>query len=494
MRPSVAQPPRSGDAYPFVGNVGNIADAVVDLRVGFKHTSHKLPLHVHSLEDLTGPDPQTLVAPNIVIRDANNATVVNTNTLDPPNTATWGSRYTIFWWPDSELPIYLIRDDVTSATLPTTINPDNVTIDIRASVVVVPGVNKIEVYSATGDQLAELNNQDLLRWRRSYNSEVDSRLPPQRTQSGARLVSTMTLNMAPGDGLGVFDDCELGGTPDGAPLPYKSVYDEVYLTVHDNRDPYEQDVYINPVNQPEGAVRSFDSATPDAIGNVNISSDRCFRVEPRLIISSSTAAIVPGEIYLSDDCVACCDCEDFLRVYKAILRLKRRYESLAARVAALLISYEQLRQNLESKLGCQYTLLRIAATPIGDCFIGVAVAICNPSDEKIDNAVVEVRVEDEEGNPVNINSSNAFGWLLRNNKPIDLVGIDNTSGGRIRINFGCIEPNETKSATLRIQVDTAGTLKICAAIVTWEPGESELEQPGTVCTTVNAYCDPEEEE
>jgi len=493
MRLSVAQPPRSGDAYPFVGNVGNIADAVVDLRVGFKHTSHKLPLHVHALEDLTGPNPSSLLEPNIVIRDANNATVIATNTLDPPNTATWGSRYTIFWWPDSPLPIYLIRDDLTSANLPTTINPDGVTIDVRACVVVVPGVNKIEVFNSANTLLAELSGQDLLRWRRSYNSEVAVSLPPQRTQSGARLFNLMTLNMAPGDGLGVFDDCELGGTPDGEPLPYKSVYDEVYLTVHDNRDPYVQDVYINPVNQPSGALRSFDSATPDGIGNVNISSDRCFRIEPTLTIGNNTAAIVPGVITLSDDCVACCDCEDFLRVYKAILRLKRRYESLAARLAALLINYENLRQELEGRLGCQYTLLRIAATPIGDCFIGIAVAICNPADSKINDVVVEVSVEDSEGNPVTINSSNAFGWLLRNNKPVDLVSVNNTQNGRIRINFGCIEAKETKSATIRIQVDVGGTLKICASVVTWDPGESELEQPSAVCTTVNSYCDPEED-
>ena len=66
-------------------------------------------------------------------------------------------------------------------------------------------------------------------------------------------------------------------------------------------------------------------------GQMFLSGNACVRIEPKVdFFGDQTAAVRDGEMVLADDCKPCCDCVDYLNIYRAMELLSRRNQYQAS--------------------------------------------------------------------------------------------------------------------------------------------------------------------
>lgn len=433
----------------------DLSQALVDMRVGYDPEIHSLPLsltYAANIGTQTGLNTPPNNNVNIRVIDATGTPVLDTTTLNPPQQSAWNDEFVLFNWPDAPRPAFVLLNFAGRNKTLSLINGVPILIDIRACEPTPIGVKKIEVYDATNVKRADIKQGDNVSLKPGYNLNPIINYEPAQDLFGKRNAYLVQLDATPGNGLGVFNNC--GDLNDGS-------------------------------------VRTVEKVIADQVGNITLNADKCFRIEPVISITNNQATILNGTLQLFDDCLACCDCDDMESVYRAMLRLRRRFEAIGKRIDDLSTKYHAARDKLAASMACdKSSLLRVAAAPVDNCYLSVVAGICNPSDTKIDNVTVKVEVSQvtsgNTGIAVDITSRKAYSWILRNGKP-DELGKIAKSGTGYEMDLGCVEGSETKLGALRVYAPVNGKAQVCVTVTQWVAGS--LPTPTKTCVIAKAKCE-----
>lgn len=458
------QHPRGGSDYPLVQPVSNHLAALADLQVLYDSQVHVGPF---SLVLANGFGSQSIGsgphAADLVVVDRTGQIVVDTRVADEFNSRAWGSSYTVFRWRNGSSWTVAIRDDLAALGKPwMTTGPYQ--LDSRTTRPQLPQLQRLEFYkgnATTPDAVIEQGS--LVRLRSGYNLDVSYTPGPDRSNSGDRIVSEVGLSVTPGGGIGAFSDCSESSA---------------------------QSRYI----------QSLAGVTPDGAGNVSLSADLCFRIEPVMTKNpDGTVTIVPGQLMLADDCVACCDCEDFQSVYQAMLRLRRRFQIVAKKLTSIQDMYHDAREKLIARRECNNAIVSLKVAQTGDCVVSAGLSACNTAGVNAPNTrirLIAVRIN-ENGDEIATGSFASWSYHAVHYQADKADGIgriygdqwaaDGNSAETLYVDLGCVPRNDTRSASFVLRFLEAGRYRICAEIVQGiNPSPGDV---ATTCREVDVICD-----
>lgn len=135
-------------------------------------------------------------------------------------------------------------------------------------------------------------------------------------------------------------------------------------------------------------VRRINRILPDEHGNFRIEADDCLRLARPLLYDTSasvpsaapyapplTAIQARSAWRLEDDCPPCCDCDDFVRVYKGLRRVWQRWQDTAEYVEEVRDKYAANRARWLQQRDCRQNRVLdavLAAEPECNMFLGAS--------------------------------------------------------------------------------------------------------------------------
>jgi len=132
------------------------------------------------------------------------------------------------------------------------------------------------------------------------------------------LSSMLRFNVIPGAGEGKYSDCITGG----ATTPY---------------------------------IQTINGRSPDAKGNLSLSSDDCYRVERPVHFTGvppdanpRQGSTTPGELELNGDCTSCTDCDDYYNTYVMLRRVYQQLKKVRDKSEVLANQYQHVGRLVES--------------------------------------------------------------------------------------------------------------------------------------------------
>lgn len=416
---------------------------VVDLQVQYPR-SRKLPL---SLTSISGTNTLATQPPILIFRDADNDLVFDTTVATHLGRRLWGDEFVIDRWNTDRLQLTVICRLVSPVAVPNQITFP-AAIDPRACVATLDTVTSLRFYNnRTDSPVAAIGIDQAVHLRGGFNMAVVATPATKGRHDGSRSQSTITLGALAGEGQGAYKDCQ-GDAP---------------------------------------FVRTLNLIPPDSVGNFQLSGDPCFRIEPVVVIAAGVATIVPGQLRISDDCSACCDCDDYLRVYRGIERIARELNLVGDRLDSVRNEYAAANAAMRSFLEESNSSLRLRIRRYGDCRVAAIVGQYNATSEPMLSPMVSLQILSSTDNanwvPATIAARSSSVTQFRQNRDVGSSTLNLVSPNNMQFSLGDIQPGETNSAMLTFRV-VAGQAYInaCASL-------PALSAPAHVCDTLPVLCE-----
>lgn len=420
IRIGVGQPPMSGSDYPFIGDSSDASITILDIQLQTR-SDLGLPIRLRTANNVGGPD--TSLEPDLVLEDAMGNQVFRTGSSTYLGKTTWANGYAVHRWVSLQSQLVLVLDTNSYGDSSATLSP-NAILDPRTYNVLKNDVRQISVYNQ-GDTapIVSVDDTSLLAIKPGYNFRIDSN-EPARTGGGSRVGTQLKLNAIGGEGLGWADDCG-------------------------NSDPL---------------VRTVNLTSAEA-GSLLLSDGDCMRVQPKLNWDSeSVPSIEPGTILLADDCLPCCDCDDYLRVNRAISRIDRDNVDTANALFDTRDKLIALAEMVQADDNYSTSYIRSVGERNGDCGVNILGAITNPTEEPWDDVTLVFKFFDTTNGAETPRYPDDV--PPRASRLSRLVDVGNTpiiqsGGNELMINVGCVYPGETKSASFGFNLLYSGSWKFC---------------------------------
>ena len=234
----------------------------------------------------------------------------------------------------------------------------------------------------------------------------------------------MKLNAIGGEGLGWADDCG-------------------------NADPLVRTVNL----------------TESEAGSLLLSDGSCLRVQPKLSWDANgLPSIEKGVMQLADDCLPCCDCDDYLRVNRAISRIDRDNVNTANELSLTRDKLVALAETIQNDDNYATTYIRSAGQRNGDCGVNVIGAIANPTEEEWDDVTLVFKFWNTTfGSETPIYPADMPPRASRLSRLVDVgnTPIIRSGVNELMVNVGCVYPGETKSASFGFNLKYSGSWKFC---------------------------------
>jgi hypothetical protein len=359
-----------GSDYPFVDPQDDVRGLLADAFLAHEVQAVKLPLRIvwirglgegfgsayaseSSASDFTDHDV------DVVIKDANDATIFDSREADSYRQTDFGTRLRIHEWTQVDTSVCRIvqhtqfedAEDVYS--IPYIISPTNGVLDervsqllprrvtsltanfttIRENIQLVSGYNTV---LTPGDDVISVPGQGL-------PSQTIPRITPTLGQvSILRPRQKLTLSAHAGSGLGAFPGCD------------------------------DETIYIERIN----------AVPPDPDGDFLLSAGECYFVrQPTTVLSDSTTRATPATLKIGNDCGPCCECVEFAHTYKGVRRLWDKFNILGDTAEDVRDLFRiNLRRWSDQKECREASPLRLASavTTVGQTlYVDISGAICN---------------------------------------------------------------------------------------------------------------------
>lgn len=132
----------------------------------------------------------------------------------------------------------------------------------------------------------------------------------------------------------------------------------------------------------DGYVRSINRVGPDSKGNFNLRAFDCLYARPPLNISFGVATPINNTLVLGNDCVACCNCVDYVNVFKALERIYDKWKFLGQEIETLRSQYSLQVDSWNKLKACvDREPMKVSyAVSCDSMAVSVAVTICNGVD------------------------------------------------------------------------------------------------------------------
>ncbi len=420
LRIGVGQPPMSGSDYPFIGDSSDASITILDIQFQMRD-GLGLPIILSQCNNIGGAD--TSLVPELTLINSLGSTVFRTASTTYLGKTTWSNGYAVHRWsgPQSQLVVVLDtnRDDEVSDSLSAM-----AVLDPRTYNFLKNDVRQVAVYNQ-GDSspVVTVDDTSLLNIKPGYNFRIDTS-EPQRTGGGSRVGTQLKLNAIGGEGQGWADDC----------------------------------------GQSEPALRTINLTSAEA-GTMLLSDGDCLRVQPKLAWDEeSVPSIEKGVMQLADDCVPCCDCDDYLRVNRAISKIDRENVNTAEDLMLTRDKLIELAEQVQADTNYYTTYIRSAGERNGDCGVNVVGAISNPTDEEWPDVTLVFKFfNTTDGAETPIYPANMPPRASRLSRLVDVgnTPIIKSGDNELMINLGCVYPGETKSASFGFNLRYTGSWKFC---------------------------------
>lgn len=340
---AVDQHPYGGQSYPFVESTGELSEWITDFSLSYRDDRCRFepPFRLAWFYNAGGVEnspiggaPTPVHDFDLLVLDAEDREVFRSTTA-AFRAEIWGDAWlSLEWISDTAHCRVLVTSDYTNRNRHW--GPENAYLDIRTLTREPPRVRSITVGTRVFDS-------DELEWRAGYNLEMEAQLAA--SNPGGRRRQRIVMSAVPGAGIGRFPACD------------------------------EQDLVIRTIN----------GIPPADDGTFRVELDSCFRwLRPHWITGEDprTASITSATVQLRNDCLPCCDCEDYIRVYKAITRLWDRVRSAYEAIDNTRENYAEIVQRwLDQKECRESNPLRLTAIPACPCVLNVSAVLCNTTDQ-----------------------------------------------------------------------------------------------------------------
>jgi len=370
---AVNQQPGCGTNYPFVQPSSDIRYLLGDLWLGYEapQVEFQLPLKVAWLYGFgatsnSNPAPYSPVnAYDIVITDAAGKVVFNSTTSTQFTSDSWGLHLRTLSWTNAcgvlRLTFHLYPPNYATspATWYTYMVPANGTLDSRTYERLPRRVRSLTVNGT------RFTNK--IVFGQGYNLALTP-TPPKPTQTGGRLASLLGFNASPGSGT-------------GAP----------------------------PCDDSDGQyLLKINGSGPDAGGNFSIDATACYRLQRPVAITSTSPrqaatqyttsqaaaaanliadgysvsaarkAASEAALTLDNDCSPCCECSDYVNVYKSLYAVDAVYRKMGRTANKVVTQHQANINRWNAELACRTAATaRVLLNAEPSCVLFTAGAWCN---------------------------------------------------------------------------------------------------------------------
>lgn len=313
----------TGSDYPFVAPSDDIAGLLADLWLQYERVETTGPLRIAEITGLSAAFLAELPAVqqtdvishdvDVIIRDSNDTLVMDTRFAAYYRARNYGPRLRIHEWVYPFLGTLRVvqhtafPDLASVRTISDDITPENGILQPRC-------ISRLpdRVYRAVVGNTGVEGN---IEFAAGYNTKLS--VDTDISGYGLRRVNRITIDVEPGEGLGRYDDC-----PDDTARPaWKKINGQ------------------------------------SASGNVQFNLDGCHWIRPSVTYSgvgdARVAVIEPNTLLLGNDCVPCCQCEDFVRVFKSLQREYAVYADLGTRAEIVRDQYHDNRNRWLDQKQCR---------------------------------------------------------------------------------------------------------------------------------------------
>lgn len=353
VRIGVDQQP-GGSNYPLVDPSADIQDLLADAFLLYEddRCSFTPPFHIawmYGFGGITSAPPSWAPSPthpyDIVIKDANGATVFDSTQAGSYTNTAWGAAKAVLEWTAAysvlRLVIFTAWDaNQTPRDYNQNLAPASAVFDARALLRAVP---RVRSFLVAGQMLAAEN----VRFQNGYNTTLTT-IDPKRVDGG-RLQHNISFDAIPGAGTGRYPGCQAGPTP----------------------------------------ITRINGQTGDPQGDFKLDLTGCYRLQrPNTVISTSPPQVdvTPGALQLFNDCGPCCTCDEFVSVYEAIRILRARYVSLGVRAERARDTYSANRTRwLQQKACRENNPLRLSVFPNCPNQVNIGAGFCNTTKGCLEN-------------------------------------------------------------------------------------------------------------
>lgn len=410
----VAQP-QSGIDYPLVNPSADVRYLIADLQLQvddpgmYGGTPFQPPFRLHWLYGVgcTGEEADCLTslsseteisldsddgdvvnadfcpthAQDLTIVDRDGRVVFHSPDAEEFTSQAWGDREHVYQWRDARLGFCLLvvhtkwpaeQSDFEPRHYPKNFFPLDATLDERAVYRLPKRVRSITVIL---DNLARTG----VDFVAGHNMELVTQAPTDTVDRGLRHATQLRFNVTPGAGRGIFPGC------DPAPLLLRRIngvaptdFGDFYLAA--------TDCYW--VRQPTRLISTDPRVTYPQIGFAPGNVPTANLPDP----NAGTAKNLPGwplnddpryaHLQLGNDCMPCCDCDDYVNVAEYMNSIRDQYHTLGNDVENTRDLYHaNISRWLEARECFHRRPLRIFLQAQVCPFLDIVVQFCNQSDK-----------------------------------------------------------------------------------------------------------------
>ena len=357
----------TGTDYPFVAPGTDMAGLLADLWIEHTGSSIVGPLRITWIRGLdlafTEEPEDSLIedSPNhpvdLVIKDANNATVLDTRVTLHYRARDYGPRLRIHEW--LYLPYVVCRIVQHTAfasvaevrTIPNEIIPDNGILHARCHTALSQRVTGLTV----GDDVLD----EGIQFAAGHNMQLS--LSTNVSGYGLRRVNRITVNAEAGAGLGIYDDCP------------------------------EEDECLKWTKINGTSVS----------GNAQLLLDGCYWLRPELTYEVTGTEEEPGllarfsanQLVVGNDCDPCCLCRDYVNVFESLRKLYDVYADLGSRAEIARDLYQENRDRWLEQKHCRENNNVFVSVATYDCTeADISIGICNTRNYCLKDVEVQITI------------------------------------------------------------------------------------------------------
>lgn len=339
-------PHLEGNDYPLVLPSTDIAGLLADFYLSHTVTEAVLPLRLDRVRSLCGPAEACSSLPSssdssgaddqpfVVVVDAADQIVFDGRLADTFRAQDWGPRLHLLEWKTATAVCRVLvhrgwAESEQARLYRREFSPVRAVLDERTCEVLPRRVRRLRVGDTVLDGAVTLRN--------GHNTTLVATAP--RRNLGRRAAHRIVLSAAPGSGLGRYDDCTEVDPP----------------------------------------IRRINGVGPDNRGRFQAEAKDCYRLE-RTVVSGGPgpATVEPSQLQLHNNCLPCCECQDFENTYQGVRRLYYHYKDLGTSLGSIRDTFLDNRGRWLVERNCRHQkLVKLAGFALQDGSVSLVATLCN---------------------------------------------------------------------------------------------------------------------
>jgi hypothetical protein len=326
--------PRGGD-YPFVDPSPEVRGVLADAWLAHEGRTAVPPLRLTRLAGFGAAFEGVDARCDVEFRDAADRVVFDSTTATRYRSTMLGARLKAHEWYADTSACRVVQhtafpESEYARVLADPIVPVDGRLDERAVLVVPRRVVRI------GEREAGASVQGDVVLANGYNLTIAA----DETREDLRLITRLTFAADPGSGLGRYPGCA----------------------------------------EPELVLRTINRVPPGPDGDFQLGAEGCYWARQPTVVEGwpRIATPVDGTLRVGNDCGPCCECDDFVRVQRGVLRTWGKFVALAADAEAVRDVFATVVARWREEKECvEAKVVTVALAAFGGQFVEIVAGICN---------------------------------------------------------------------------------------------------------------------